>query len=147
MSRGTLEHRTVCPACCGAGTRPAPGRLVAALLNIAYGYASAARSSCARLVTGSCASRRHGKPSGALAVVGLGPGAPDQLTPAARAAIAGAEVVIGYRAYLELVAPLLAGKELVAGRMTGETERARDAIARARAGARVALVSSGDPGV
>jgi precorrin-3B C17-methyltransferase len=31
--------------------------------------------------------------------------------------------------------------------MTGETERAREAIARARAGARVALVSSGDPGV
>ena len=84
---------------------------------------------------------------GTLAVVGLGPGAPDQLTPAARAAIAGADVVVGYRAYLELVAPLVAGKELVAGRMTGELERAREAIAKARAGARVALVSSGDAGV
>ena len=31
--------------------------------------------------------------------------------------------------------------------MTGETESAREAIARARAGARVALVSSGDAGV
>ncbi|HEX9400227.1 MAG TPA: precorrin-3B C(17)-methyltransferase [Anaeromyxobacter sp.] len=84
---------------------------------------------------------------GKLAVVGLGPGAPDQLTPAARAAIAGADVVVGYRPYVALVAPLLAGKELVEGLMTGETERAREAIARARAGARVALVSSGDAGV
>jgi precorrin-3B C17-methyltransferase len=87
------------------------------------------------------------KSSGTLKVVGLGPGAPEQLTPAARAAIADAEIVVGYRAYLELVGPLLDGKETVAGHMTGETERARAAIARARAGARVALVSSGDPGV
>lgn len=84
---------------------------------------------------------------GSLTVVGLGPGALDQLTPAARAAVEGAEVVLGYRAYLDLAAPLLAGKERVDGHMTGETERARAAIARARAGARVALVSSGDPGV
>lgn len=84
---------------------------------------------------------------GSLAVVGLGPGAPDQLTPAARAALSGADVVVGYRSYLDLAAPLLGGKEVVAGHMTGETERAREAIARARAGARVALVSSGDPGV
>jgi precorrin-3B C17-methyltransferase len=86
-------------------------------------------------------------PRGTLAVVGVGPGAPDHMTPAARAAIESADVVVGYRTYLDLVAPLLAGKEVVAGRMTGETERAREAIARARAGARVALVSSGDPGV
>ncbi len=84
---------------------------------------------------------------GSLAVVGIGPGSPEQLTPAARDALAGAEVVIGYAAYLALVAPLLDGKEQVAGSMTRETERARDAIARGRAGARVALVSSGDPGV
>jgi precorrin-3B C17-methyltransferase len=87
------------------------------------------------------------KGRGSLAVVGLGPGAEDQLTPAARGAIVGAEVVVGYRTYLDLVASLLAGKEVVAGRMTGETERAHEAVARARAGARVALVSSGDPGV
>ncbi|MFL5261367.1 MAG: precorrin-3B C(17)-methyltransferase [Anaeromyxobacteraceae bacterium] len=84
---------------------------------------------------------------GMLTVVGIGPGALDQMTPAARAAIEGADAVLGYRAYLDLAAPLLGGKEVVAGRMTGETERARDAIARARGGARVALVSSGDAGV
>jgi len=84
---------------------------------------------------------------GTLAVVGIGPGASGHMTPAARDAIAAADVVVGYRAYLDLVAPLLAGKEVVEGRMTGEAERARAAIARARGGARVALVSSGDPGV
>jgi precorrin-3B C17-methyltransferase len=84
---------------------------------------------------------------GTLAVVGIGPGAPEQLTPAARAAIAGAEVVVGYATYLELLGPLLAGKVVVAGRMTAEIARAREAVARARAGARVALVSSGDAGI
>jgi precorrin-3B C17-methyltransferase len=84
---------------------------------------------------------------GSLTVVGLGPGSLDQLTPAARAAVEGADVVFGYRAYLELAGSLLGDKERVEGHMTGETERARGAIARARGGARVALVSSGDAGV
>lgn len=84
---------------------------------------------------------------GALAVVGLGPGAAEQLTPAAREALTAAEVVVGYSTYLALVAPLLEGKELVRGRMTGEIERARVAVRRARGGARVALVSSGDAGI
>jgi precorrin-3B C17-methyltransferase len=84
---------------------------------------------------------------GSLVVMGLGPGALDQLTPAARAAIESADVVVGYRSYVELAGRLLEGKEVVAGHMTGETERARTAIDRARAGARVALVSSGDAGV
>jgi precorrin-3B C17-methyltransferase len=84
---------------------------------------------------------------GTLAVVGIGPGSEEHLTPAARRAIAGAETVVGYGAYLDLVAPLLEGKALVRGRMTGEVERVAEAVARARAGARVALVSSGDAGV
>jgi precorrin-3B C17-methyltransferase len=77
----------------------------------------------------------------------MGPGALEQMTPAARAAIEGAEVVLGYRAYLYLAAPLLGGKEVVSSPMMHEAERARDAIARACAGARVALVSSGDAGI
>jgi precorrin-3B C17-methyltransferase len=85
--------------------------------------------------------------AGKLSVVGIGPGAADQLTVAAREAIASAEVVVGYRTYLALLGPLLEGKELVAGHMTGELERAREAVERARRGARVALVSSGDAGI
>lgn len=86
-------------------------------------------------------------PDGSLSIVGLGPGALDQMTGAARASLERAEVVVGYGPYLELVAPLLAGKERVDGRMTEEIGRARVAVERARAGARVALVGSGDAGV
>jgi precorrin-3B C17-methyltransferase len=82
-----------------------------------------------------------------LSIVGIGPGAPEQLTGAARAAIQGAELVVGYRSYLDLLGPLLDGKERYAGRMTEELDRARTAVERARGGARVALVGSGDAGV
>jgi precorrin-3B C17-methyltransferase len=84
---------------------------------------------------------------GTLAVVGIGPGAPAQMTAAAREAIGSAEVVVGYATYLQLLGPLLAGKEVLAGRMTAEIARAREAVERARRGARVALVSSGDAGI
>jgi precorrin-3B C17-methyltransferase len=84
---------------------------------------------------------------GTLAVVGIGPGAPAQMTAAAREAIGSAEVVVGYGTYLQLLGPLLAGKEVVAGCMTAEIARAREAVERARRGARVALVSSGDAGI
>jgi precorrin-3B C17-methyltransferase len=84
---------------------------------------------------------------GQLSIVGIGPGAPDQMTGAARAAIAAAGLVVGYRSYLDLLGPLLDGKERFAGQMTEEIDRARAAVERARAGARVALVGSGDAGV
>lgn len=49
--------------------------------------------------------------------------------------------------YIELVRPLLSGQEVVATGMMGELARCQLAIDRALAGARVALVSSGDVGV
>jgi precorrin-3B C17-methyltransferase len=85
--------------------------------------------------------------NGVLYVVGIGPGAKQHLTPAALEAIADAELVVGYSTYIELVRDLLAGKEVIRTGMTEEIGRARAAVERARAGARVALVSSGDAGV
>jgi precorrin-3B C17-methyltransferase len=82
-----------------------------------------------------------------LYVVGIGPGAEQHATPAALAAIADAELVVGYRTYIGLVAHLLDGKEVVQTGMTEEIGRARAAVERARAGGRVALISSGDAGV
>jgi precorrin-3B C17-methyltransferase len=84
---------------------------------------------------------------GVLYVVGIGPGAEAHATPAAIAAIADAELVVGYRTYIGLVQHLLGGKEIVQTGMTEEIGRARAAVERARAGARVALISSGDAGV
>ena len=84
---------------------------------------------------------------GILYVVGIGPGADAHITPAALAAIADAQLVIGYRTYIGLVKHLLDGKDIVQTGMTEEIGRARAAVERARDGGRVALVSSGDAGV
>jgi precorrin-3B C17-methyltransferase len=84
---------------------------------------------------------------GVLYVVGIGPGAREHTTPAALAAIADAQVVVGYATYIKLVRDLCEGKEVVRTGMTEEIGRARAAVERARAGARVALVSSGDAGI
>jgi len=85
--------------------------------------------------------------TGILYVVGIGPGAHDHVTPAALGAIADAELVVGYTTYIKLVKELTRGKEVVRTGMTEEIGRARTAVERARAGAKVALISSGDSGV
>jgi precorrin-3B C17-methyltransferase len=85
--------------------------------------------------------------TGRLFIVGLGPGDPNLLTDQAQAALAAAEVVVGYRAYLDQVRNLVAGKRLEPNELGGEVERCERAVELAAAGASVALVSSGDAGV
>ena len=85
--------------------------------------------------------------TGRLDIVGLGPGGPEHRTAAADAAVRAAEVVIGYGPYVDQCADLLDGQEIVRGAMGEEAARADEALRRAAAGARVALVSSGDAGV
>lgn len=87
------------------------------------------------------------KSAGRLLVVGIGPGGQQHLTPAARAALDAAEVIVGYRTYLQLIEPFLAGKEVVDSGMRQEVDRCRQAIDLAAAGQIVALVSGGDAGV
>lgn len=82
-----------------------------------------------------------------LTCVGLGPGGHDDLTLRAKAALDEAEVIVGYTTYLDLIRDDYPDKELVATGMRGEVERCRQALARAAAGQRVAVVCSGDPGV
>jgi precorrin-3B C17-methyltransferase len=90
----------------------------------------------------------HGRPgAGKLYVVGIGPGGPLDRTRRAEAAIAASDVIAGYTRYVELVADLTAGKEIIATGMTREVERCRLALERAAAGKTVSLVSSGDPGI
>ncbi len=84
---------------------------------------------------------------GRLSIVGTGPGSLAEMTPLARKAIREAAYVVGYKCYLELIAPLLSGKEIFTSGMTKEVERARKAIEFARKGAKVALVCGGDPGI
>ncbi|TLN26040.1 cobalt-precorrin-3B C(17)-methyltransferase, partial [bacterium] len=88
-----------------------------------------------------------GSRRGYLGIIGIGPGNPDQMSIKARRTIEEAEVVVGYKTYIELIRPLLEGKEVLSSGMTKEVDRSRTAIDRALAGDRVVVVSSGDPGV
>ncbi|MHB1122096.1 MAG: precorrin-3B C(17)-methyltransferase [Ramlibacter sp.] len=84
---------------------------------------------------------------GKIMLVGIGPGHAEHMTARARAAIAEADTIIGYVTYIKLVADLIEGKEVIRKSMTEELDRAVEALARARAGRKVALISSGDAGV
>jgi adenosylcobyric acid synthase len=82
-----------------------------------------------------------------LYIVGTGPGAVTHLTEAAIQAIAASDVIIGYGNYIELVRPLLDGKQVLSTGMMQEVQRCREAIRIARTGTSVALVSGGDSGI
>jgi precorrin-2 C20-methyltransferase/precorrin-3B C17-methyltransferase len=88
---------------------------------------------------------RNGQP-GRVSVVGLGPAGPDWLTPEAHAELAAAEELIGYETYLARV-PERRGQRRHATDNRVEAQRARHALELAAGGARVAVVSSGDPGI
>ena len=84
--------------------------------------------------------------SGSVTVIGLGPGDPRYLTPAAQAALDAAQDLIGYFPYVARV-PERPGLTRHASDNRVEVDRARHALELAAAGRRVAVVSGGDPGV
>jgi len=84
--------------------------------------------------------------TGRLAVVGLGPGDVRWLTPEADAALAAADALFGYGAYLDR-APVRDGQSRHPSDNREEALRARAALETAAAGTNVALVSGGDPGL
>ncbi|MGH9283120.1 MAG: precorrin-3B C(17)-methyltransferase, partial [Acidimicrobiales bacterium] len=76
------------------------------------------------------------------------PGDPRHRTPAAAAAVSGADLVIGYGPYLDQAADLLTpAHEVVSSPIGDEEGRVARALAEAEGGRRVALVCSGDAGV
>ncbi|MFF3890214.1 precorrin-3B C(17)-methyltransferase [Streptomyces sp. NPDC001914] len=85
---------------------------------------------------------------GRLAVVGLGPGARDLLTPRATAELRRAAVLVGLDQYVDQIRDLLRpGTLILESGLGAEEERARTAVAEARRGQAVALIGSGDAGV
>ncbi|WP_147820054.1 precorrin-3B C(17)-methyltransferase [Salidesulfovibrio onnuriiensis] len=83
-----------------------------------------------------------------LIAVSLGPGDESLLAPAARKALERAEVIVGYKGYIDLVSPeLLEGKEVFSTGMTGEVERVNRAVDFAAEGRFTAVVCSGDAGI
>jgi len=95
------------------------------------------------MLPGSAGRRRTG---GSVAVVGLGPGTADWMTPQARRELAAATDLIGYGPYLDRVGAR-AGQHRHPSDNTDEPARARLACTLAEQGRAVAVVSSGDPGV
>jgi precorrin-3B C17-methyltransferase len=84
--------------------------------------------------------------NGSLAVIGLGPGSLQILTPEAAAALQSADALYGYGPYLDRV-PARDGQTRHASDNREEGTRAAAALRHAAVGAHVALVSGGDPGV
>ncbi len=80
-------------------------------------------------------------------VVGTGAGSEDGLTRGARKTLEGADLIVGYTVYTDLVKSFLPQKECYSTGMRGEKERCIYAINAAREGKRVCVVCGGDAGV
>ena len=85
--------------------------------------------------------------TGKIYLVGIGPGDAEYLAPAANSALANSDVIVGFRAYIEQIDGLIAGKDVVSMELGQELERAAAAVDSAYAGKTVAVVSSGDAGI
>ncbi|MEU6653633.1 precorrin-3B C(17)-methyltransferase [Streptomyces sp. NPDC046900] len=105
------------------------------------------RKSAASPAMATCAVVRR-PARGRLAVVGLGPGARDLLTPRAKTELRRASVLVGLDQYVDQIRDLLPpGTRILESGLGAEEERARTAVAEARKGLAVALIGSGDAGV
>lgn len=85
--------------------------------------------------------------TGSLVVVGTGPGNPDLMTPATRAALDRATDLVGYGPYLDRIPTNRADQCRHASDNRVELDRARHALELAASGRQVVVVSGGDPGV
>ena len=80
-------------------------------------------------------------------VIGIGPGGVDGLTVEALEALKECEIISGYERYIELVKKFLPEKNFMTYSMRSEVERCRDVLKISQDGKKIALISSGDPGV
>ena len=84
---------------------------------------------------------------GSVSVIGLGPGDKSMLAPAAAEALRQASDILGYTTYVDMAGPFAPWQRLHGTDNREEMARARHALRLAADGHRVAIVSSGDPGV
>src|ERR1700757_4564005 len=84
---------------------------------------------------------------GKLNLVSVGPGFMNLVSPLAEIALRESDVVVGYKLYFTWIQSMIEGKEIHSFSLTQERERAQKAIACARGGKIVSLVSSGDIGI
>ena len=85
---------------------------------------------------------------GKIIIAGIGPGSPQDITPAVLEAMKEADVVVGYKYYFHFVEPYVKpGCECIDTGMKRERERAEQAFALAEQGKTVVVISSGDAGI
>ena len=83
-----------------------------------------------------------------IIVAGLGPGSPEDLTPAVLKALKEADAIVGYKYYFRFVEPFLRPQTAcIDTGMKKEKERARQAFELAEQGKTVVVVSSGDAAI
>ncbi len=81
-------------------------------------------------------------------VAGIGPGSPEDITPAVLDAVKDSDVVVGYKYYFQFITPYLKpGTECVDTGMKKERDRAEQAFRLAEEGKTVCVISSGDAGI
>lgn len=84
---------------------------------------------------------------GKIFVTGIGPGLYEHMTEAAKASLEEADIIIGYKTYIDIIADLIGDKEVLSSGMRREIDRCEKALELAEEGKTICLVSSGDPGV
>ena len=82
-----------------------------------------------------------------LIVAGIGAGSYDGLTVAAVKVLEGADLIVGYTVYCDLIKPYFPGKEFVSTPMMKEIERCRIALEHAASGKLTVMIYSGDAGI
>ncbi len=83
-----------------------------------------------------------------IIVAGIGPGSPEDITPAVIKAVGEADVVVGYKYYFQFITPYLKeGCECIDTGMKHERERAEQAFQLAEQDKTVVVISSGDAGI
>lgn len=80
-------------------------------------------------------------------MVGIGPGARNEISQRALDALKKSETIVGYKLYVDLVKDIVENKQVIATAMRKEIERVEQAIQAALSGKIVSIISSGDPGV
>ena len=80
-------------------------------------------------------------------VIGIGPGAYDQMTGKAIRAMNESDAIIGYTVYVDLVKEYFPGKEFMTTPMKKEVNRCVLAFEEAKKGKTVSMICSGDAGV
>lgn len=80
-------------------------------------------------------------------MVGIGPGATNEMSQRALDALKNSDTIVGYKLYIDLIADIVKDKQIIASTMRKEIERVALAIREAQTGKTVCIISSGDPGV